>query len=66
VDAKLRLKALAHEAENVLPNGLHSFDEKMAITTVVHILKIQEKTTEELGRILLRIGSTGTGQSKNK
>jgi hypothetical protein len=39
-DAKLRLKALAHEAVNVLTNGLHSSDEKIAITAAVHILKV--------------------------
>jgi hypothetical protein len=39
VDAKLRLKSLAHEAVNVLTNGLHSSDEKVAITSAVHILK---------------------------
>jgi hypothetical protein len=39
VDAKLRLKSLAHEAVNVLTNGLHSSDEKVAITAAVHILK---------------------------
>jgi hypothetical protein len=39
-DAKLRLKALAHEAVNVLTNGLHSSDEKVAITAAVHILKV--------------------------
>jgi hypothetical protein len=38
-DAKLRLKSLAHEAVNVLTNGLHSSDEKIAITAAVHILK---------------------------
>jgi len=39
-DSKLRLKALAHEAVNVLTNGLHSSDEKVAITAAVHILKV--------------------------
>ena len=39
VDAKLRLKSLAHEAVNVLTNGLSSNDEKIAITSAVHILK---------------------------
>ncbi len=39
-DAKLRLKALAHEAVNVLTSGLHSTDEKIAITAAVHILKV--------------------------
>ena len=38
-DSKLRLKALAHEAVNTLTNGLHSSDEKIAITSAVHILK---------------------------
>ena len=38
-DSKLRLKSLAHEAVNILTNGLHSSDEKIAITAVVHILK---------------------------
>ncbi len=39
-DSKLRLKSLAHEAVNVLTNGLHSSDEKIAITAAVHILKV--------------------------
>jgi hypothetical protein len=39
VDAKLRLKSLAHEAVNVLTRGLSSTDEKVAITAAVHILK---------------------------
>lgn len=39
VDAKLRLKALVHEAVNVLTNGLSSKDEKVAITAAVHVLK---------------------------
>ena len=39
-DSKLRLKALAHEAVNTLTNGLHSSDEKVAITAAVHILKV--------------------------
>jgi hypothetical protein len=39
VDSKLRLRALASEAVNVLTNGLHSSDEKVAITAAVHILK---------------------------
>ncbi|HQB08175.1 MAG TPA: hypothetical protein PK712_09965, partial [Rectinema sp.] len=38
-DSKLRLKSLAHEAVNILTNGLHSSDEKIAITAAVHILK---------------------------
>ena len=38
-DSKLRLRALASEAVNVLTNGLHSSDEKVAITAAVHILK---------------------------
>jgi DNA-binding CsgD family transcriptional regulator len=39
VDSKARLKSLVHEAVNVLTNGLHSSDEKIAITAAVHILK---------------------------
>jgi len=39
-EAKLRLKGLAHEAINTLCNGLHSSDEKIAITSAVHILKV--------------------------
>ena len=39
VDAKLRLKSLAHEAVNVLTNGLSSKDENVAMTAAVHILK---------------------------
>jgi hypothetical protein len=39
VDAKRCLKSLAHEAVNVLTNGLSSKDEKVAITAAVHILK---------------------------
>ncbi len=39
VDAKIRLKALVHEAVNVLTRGLSSADEKVAITAAVHILK---------------------------
>jgi DNA-binding CsgD family transcriptional regulator len=38
-DAKFRLKSLVHEAVDVLSNGLRSSDEKMAITSAVHILK---------------------------
>jgi hypothetical protein len=38
-DSKLRLRALASEAVNVLTNGLHSEDEKIAISAAVHILK---------------------------
>ena len=38
-EAKLRLKSLAYEAADVLSNGLHSSDEKVAITSAVHILK---------------------------
>lgn len=38
-DSKLRLRALASEAVNVLTNGLHSSDEKIAIMAAVHILK---------------------------
>jgi len=39
IDSKLRLRALASDAVNVLTNGLHSTDEKVAITAAVHILK---------------------------
>ena len=39
VESKLRLKAVVHEAVDVLTNGLHSSDEKIAITSAVHILK---------------------------
>ncbi len=39
IDSKLRLRALASEAANVLTNGLHSADEKIAISAAVHILK---------------------------
>jgi hypothetical protein len=38
-DAKLRLKSLAYESVNILTNGLHSSDEKIAITSAVHVLK---------------------------
>ena len=38
-DSKLRLRALASEAVEVLSNGLHSEDEKIAISAAVHILK---------------------------
>lgn len=40
VEAKLRLKGLAHEAVNTLCNGLHSSDEKIAVMAAVHILKV--------------------------
>lgn len=40
MDSKLRLKALASEAVDVLNNGLHSSDEKVATTAAVHILKV--------------------------
>jgi len=39
IDSKLRLKALAHEAVNVLTKGLQSTNEKIAILAAVHILK---------------------------
>ena len=39
IDSKLRLKSLVYEAVNVLTDGLHSSDEKIAITAAVHILK---------------------------
>jgi hypothetical protein len=38
-DAKLRLKALVYEAVTTLTSGLHSTDEKIAVTAAVHILK---------------------------
>ena len=38
-DSKNRLKALVHEAVNVLSSGLQSSDEKVAVTSAVHILK---------------------------
>jgi hypothetical protein len=38
-ESKNRLKALVHEAVNVLSNGLHSSDERIAVTSAVHILK---------------------------
>ena len=39
VESKLRLKALVHDAVDVLTNGLKSSDEKIKITAAVHILK---------------------------
>jgi hypothetical protein len=39
VESKLRLKAVVHEAVNVLTDGLRSSDQKIAITAAVHILK---------------------------
>ena len=39
IDSKLRLRALASEAVEVLSIGLHSEDEKIAISSAVHILK---------------------------
>ena len=38
-DSKNRLKALVHDAVNILSNGLNSSDEKVAVTSAVHILK---------------------------
>jgi len=38
-ESKNRLKALVHEAVNVLSTGLYSSDPKIAITSAVHILK---------------------------
>ncbi len=38
-ESKNRLKSLVHEAVNVLSNGLYSSDEKIAVTSAVHILK---------------------------
>ena len=54
IDSKLRLRALASEAVNVLTNGLHSSDEKIAITAAVHILKtVGLYDTEGKGSITL-------------
>jgi len=39
VESKLRLKAVVHEAVDVLTTGLRSSDQKIAITSAVHILK---------------------------
>lgn len=39
VESKLRLKALVHDAVDVLTNGLKSSDEKIKITAAVHVLK---------------------------
>ena len=39
VESKLRLKALVHDAVDVLTDGLKSSDEKIKITSAVHILK---------------------------
>jgi DNA-binding CsgD family transcriptional regulator len=39
VESKLRLKAVVHDAVDVLTNGLRSSDQKIAITAAVHILK---------------------------
>ena len=38
-EEKLRLNSLVHEAVDVLSNGLRSSDEKVAITSAVHVLK---------------------------
>jgi DNA-binding CsgD family transcriptional regulator len=38
-DSKNRLKALVHDAVNILSNSLNSSDEKVAVTSAVHILK---------------------------
>lgn len=38
-DSKNRLKSLVHEAVNVLSSGLQSSDDKVAVTSAVHILK---------------------------
>jgi len=38
-ESKDRLKALVYDAVNVLSNGLNSSDEKIAVTSAVHILK---------------------------
>ena len=50
-DAKLRLKALVHEAVNTLTSGLHSADEKIAITAAVHILKVTGLYDKGIGSI---------------
>jgi len=39
-DSKLRLRALASEAIEVLSDGLHHEDMKIAISAAVHILKL--------------------------
>jgi hypothetical protein len=39
VESKLRLKAVVHEAVDVLTDGLRSSDQKIAITSAIHILK---------------------------
>jgi hypothetical protein len=39
VESKLRLKAVVHEAVDVLTDGLRSSDQKIAITAAVRILK---------------------------
>ena len=52
-DAKLRLKALVHEAVNTLTSGLHSTDEKVAITAAVHILKVAGLYDKGVGSVTL-------------
>jgi hypothetical protein len=52
-DAKLRLKALVHEAVNTLTSGLHSADEKIAITAAVHILKVTGLYDKGVGSVTL-------------
>ena len=53
-DSKLRLRALASEAVEVLSNGLHSEDEKIAISAAVHILKtVGLYNTEGKGSVTL-------------
>jgi hypothetical protein len=46
----LRFKALGYEAVNVLTSGLHSEDEKIMITTAVHILKTVGLYDGEMGK----------------
>jgi DNA-binding CsgD family transcriptional regulator len=56
-DSKLRLKSLVTEAVNVLTNGLHSSDEKIAITSAVHILKtvgLYGEVKQDFGLLLLK------------
>ena len=52
-DAKLRLKALVHEAVNTLTSRLHSTDEKVAITAAVHILKVAGLYDKGVGSVTL-------------
>jgi hypothetical protein len=56
-DSKLRLRALASEAVNVLTNGLHSEDEKISISAAVHILKTVGLYDVE-GKVSIRLPKT--------